>query len=442
MGYISRSGRKPSEFASKSSHSTIVNDTAVGDFLKKCTLPASAKDVTIKNEMLTEISEVHPNPVSKIIAIDGGYSEVSIKNEFPSSKIAFLQFGAVFFTTGDLEHISKTPFIEPKDMERLNNIQRFKLTLPTKNIIYDNATSFTDSFRKTIYDFFIDENNELFASTLKWFLFEEYDSCIDKWTLSNCPSCAEKNIELLRKDLENDYSTVCSKCKEIIYITDTFRLHEAIDNELGASGVLGYLITLLEHMTLIHLIKVIMEVKPDLLREILFIKDGPLAFFGQTANLHKPMRTLINFIYSKYDLFLAGLEKSGAFVEHAAEVAIKIPANNVLMLNNNHIYQYIMPSKSDISTPYGSTSYYSNKLIYKTDVGGMYVVSLPTRKTLLEPKRDDFKNLDIILSNISKLKCDMYENSLFPIALVNKLVSLSNHPSSMILEKFAKKTIK
>lgn len=35
----------------------------------------------------------------------------------------------------------------------------------------------------------------------------------------------------------------------------------------------------------------------------------------------------------------------------------------------------------------------------------------------------------------------MYDNSLFPVALVNKLVSLANHPSSVILEKFAKKNI-
>jgi len=44
-------------------------------------------------------------------------------------------------------------------------------------------------------------------------------------------------------------------------------------------------------------------------------------------------------------------------------------------------------------------------------------------------------------NNIDKLKCDMYENSLLPVALANKLVSLSNHPSSVLLEKFARQSI-
>ena len=45
------------------------------------------------------------------------------------------------------------------------------------------------------------------------------------------------------------------------------------------------------------------------------------------------------------------------------------------------------------------------------------------------------------LVNIEELRCDMYDNSLLPIAVVNKLVSLSNHPSAVLLEKFAKASI-
>ncbi|MBK8042885.1 MAG: hypothetical protein IPK21_09575 [Haliscomenobacter sp.] len=53
------------------------------------------------------------------------------------------------------------------------------------------------------------------------------------------------------------------------------------------------------------------------MKSILFIKDGPLGFFGQTANMHKPMRDLCNFLEEHYPLHLVGLEKSGAFAEHA-----------------------------------------------------------------------------------------------------------------------------
>jgi hypothetical protein len=69
-------------------------------------------------------------------------------------------------------------------------------------------------------------------------------------------------------------------------------------------------------MILVHLIPTVLRTKPALLEEILFIKDGPLAFFGQTANMHQPMRSLVMFLFERPDLYLAGLEKSGAFVEH------------------------------------------------------------------------------------------------------------------------------
>ena len=80
------------------------------------------------------------------------------------------------------------------------------------------------------------------------------------------------------------------------------------------------------------------------------------------------------------------------------------------------------------------------KLIFKTNDGGVHVVTVPVKdeNVVLSPKKTDYPNLDVILSNIEKLRCDMYDSSLIPIALVNKLVSLANRPSSLILEKFAK----
>ena len=71
----------------------------------------------------------------------------------------------------------------------------------------------------------------------------------------------------------------------------------------------------------------------------------------------------------------------------------------------------------------------------------MYVISLPTSRIIADPSEGDFQNLYAILNNIEKLKCYMYDNSLIPVALANKLVSLAAHPSSKILQKFAKGAI-
>lgn len=441
MSYISKQGRRPMEFASKSSHSHIVKDIEVVEFLNSCNVPKSISEVDFNKHVVIDHGNVK-NPIKSIIAIDGGYTEVSVRKEFPSAKLAFFQFGALIFSVSDLEDISNKPFIEPEDISKLKEIQRFKLVIPTKNMSTQNHVNLTDSVRKTIYDFFNKNvDGDRFIETLAWFLYEEYSSKHESWNLARCPVCEKSNIELNKKAMSVNYTFKCSKCGGEIYLTDVFRLHEAIDNELGAGGILGYLTNLLEQMILIHLIRLILKTKPALLSEILFLKDGPLAFFGQTANMHSPMRQLVKYLFQNYNLFLAGLEKSGSFVEHADEVSGKLKTDSILIIDNEYIYKYIIPGKADPNNVYGQTTYFGNKVIFKTLEDKIYVVTVPTSDILPTPKKNDLRNLDEILTNIKMLKCDMYDSALVPIALVNSLVSLANHPSSVILEKFAKKSM-
>jgi hypothetical protein len=445
MSYSSKHGRRPNEYASKSSHTYIIKDPEVNEFLNKCDLPRSVGEVEIPSGLQHNIQNLDINPIKYIVAIDGGYTEVSVKKEFPSATLTFFQFGALIFSMEDLHEISEKHFIDPEDMARLNNIQRIKLTLPTKNILLKNDTSFIKSFRTSIFEFFKQKSNEQsFIKTLQWLIFKEFLPKPDsEYTLASCPNCKTPNVLITRSVINIDHKIKCSNCNEDVYLTDVFRLHEAIDNELGASGVSGYLATSIEQIIMADLIRTIMNTKPALLSEFLFIKDGPLAFFGQTANMHKFFRELYNYLSEKGNLFLVGLEKSGPFVEHAIEISTKLKPNSVLLLSNDYIYKNIIPGKADSNNPYARSSYYSSKVIFKSKFEKVYVATLPTSRPeiVLNPKKTDFKNIDIIMDNLELLKCDMYDNALFPVALANKLVSLADHPSSKILEKFAKKSI-
>jgi hypothetical protein len=445
MSYSSKNGRRPNEYASKSSHTYIIQDPEVNDFLDRCDLPKSAGEIDIPKDLQHKIDDVEINPIKHIVAVDGGYTEVSVKKEFPSATLTFFQFGALVFSIEDLQQISEKHFIDPEDMAKLNNVQRIKLTLPTKNILLKNDTSFIKSFRTSIFEFFKQKSNEQsFIKTLQWLVFKEFLPTPDtEYKLASCPSCKTPDIMLKHSAISTDHKIQCPKCNEDIYLTDVFRLHEAVDNELGAAGVSGYLTISIEQIIMADLIRTIINTKPAILNEILIIKDGPLAFFGQTANMHKLFRELYNFISQGGNLFLVGLEKSGPFVEHAIEIAEKLKPNSVLLLSNDYIYQNIIPGKADPSNPYARSSYYSSKVIFKSKAEKVYVATLPTSgpEIVLNPKKSDFKNIDIIMNNLELLRCDMYDNSLFPVALANKLVSLADHPSSQILEKFAKKSI-
>src|SRR5262249_27576369 len=154
-------------------------------------------------------------------------------------------------------------------------------------------------------------------------------------------------------------------------------------------GISGYVMTTLEQVVLVHVVKALFETKPLFLSEILFIKDGPLAFFGQTAPLSKPMRELATFLGRQPDtrkgpghfvslLNVAGLEKSGAFVEHATQIADRLGPESVLLLSNDYIYRYVVPGDPSSSDPYGKNTYWGGKLFYKAADGNVYVATIPT----------------------------------------------------------------
>ena len=64
----------------------------------------------------------------------------------------------------------------------------------------------------------------------------------------------------------------------------------------------------------------------------------------------------------------------------------------------------------------------------------MCVVSLPVKTLRKTPRPEDLPNLHAVLTHAEQLHCDMFEKALPPIALANKLVSLSAHLSSQNLK--------
>jgi hypothetical protein len=370
---------------------------------------------------------------------------VPVRKEFPSATVCFFQFGELLFGVEDLERLEASPFIDPEDMARLRTIQRRKLVLPVRNVTLKGEATLTHSVRRAVYDFFNDaEDDTPVIDSLRWFLYREYEPAPDaSWNLASCPLCGERNVSLDRAALSREATLLCPRCRGTIYLTDVLRLHEAIDDELGAGGVLAWLATAVEQLLLVHNVRTILEeLKPGMLQRLLFIKDGPLAFFGPTANLHRSMRHLASFLFKEHNLYLAGLEKSGAVVEHAAEIARVMPEGRALLLSDDYIYRYIIPGEAAPSRSYGCDTYYGGKLIFKTPAGRMYVLTLPTEQAKATPSPEDFRNLQAVLANVEKLRCDMYDNALLPVALVNKLVSLSDHPSCKILRKFAVEAMK
>ncbi len=460
MGYQSNRN-KPFEMASKSQHTHVIKDEVVQKLLAQCKFPSTADDASsdVIDTML-QIENDESSTIHHIVAIDGGYTETTIRKSYPSSKLAFLQFGALLFKLSDLKDLGNKPFIDPEDMAKFKELERYKLALPTKSLSISNL-SMLNTVREALILFFNEPRTTTsFMDSLKWFLFHEYkskgpeaDGALASIKLGSLPQYENPaGIEIIipKKDIQKDGSFLISG--KTFNLIDVFRFHEVVDEELGASGILGYLTNVIEHIVIVHCIRELYNIQPSKISRFLFIKDGPLGFFGQTAKLHKDMRELCNYFIPKYGLKLVGLEKSGTFVEHAEQITkgeqAPLRYGNILLLNNNYIYKHILPGPSTDEELkrlpiYANSSYYSGKLIYNSHSGRTWVITIPIADSeiIKSPKIEDYKNLPEILFTLDKLKCDMYDNAIVPIALVNQLVSLANHPSSKILEKFAKSSI-
>lgn len=449
MGYPSRNNRRPFEAASKASHHHIINDSEVQTLMSRIYKPPHAEDIPLE-EVTVDFEPLEGDQIEAVIAVDGGYTEAILDKDFPSRTMHFLQFGALLFKQADLAQLDATAFIAPEDMAKLKNINRLKLALPTKNIRFQDEPTLKGSVLKAIYEFFIKNTlgeDKSLIDSLAWFLFRRYKQgrrCEEEkqWNLATNPLSPDGNSTILSEQkMDRNYTFPCPETGGRIYLTDIFRLHEIIDEDFGAAGILGYLVNVIEHLIIIHIIRHLHNQQPEILKKVFFIKDGSTGFFGQTARLYEPMRDLVNWLLDKHNILLTGLEKSGAFVDHAQEIQKTLDPGKVLILTDDYIYRYILPGPGDPQHPYAYTSNYGHKVIFKTRYGQMYVVSVPARKLKKQPTTGDLPNLQVILSNVEALHCDMYDSALFPVALVNKLVSLSAHPSQRILQKFASQSL-
>ena len=137
---------------------------------------------------------------------------------------------------------------------------------------------------------------------------------------------------------------------------------------------------------------------------------------------------------------LIGLEKSGAFVEHATLVEPKLNPGHYVLFTNEYIYKYILPG-DPTGQPYGLNTYYGSKLVYKSLRGDVFVATIPVIDSAVRYSFDNLQNAADVLAAVSDLRCSMYDQAVVPIVLANKLVSLADFPSSEILAKFVRSKV-
>ncbi len=432
-------GRRPPEYASKVAHSHIIKDPAVIDFLKRCTFQETDPEDALEDIESLNLEGIGLNPIKRVMAADGGIVELPFREGFPSTTMGFIQYGVSYFEMADLEELEKMEFIGLNDIKKLNNFNLIHFVLVGKNIRLTECENIKDSFRISLYEHFMKTNVEDYnlMDTLSWIMFKEYNQFNERHFVSvQCPHCEESTR--IFKSTMKDYASKCPHCGETIYLTDVLRLHQKVTDD-SASSIQTPLSLLLEQMLLVHYIRISLDIDPNRLNETLFIRDGPLAFFDALSNFSGDVYDLFKYLLENHDLFLVGIEKSGAFVDFAHSISPHMKNGSYMLLSSDYIYDYIKCGSHRNNKGYGYNSYYGCDVIFKSLKGDIYVLTVPaTERSMLDPKKENFKNLDVILDTLTRLKSDRYDNAVLPIALVNKTVSISDVPGSAILQKLRK----
>ncbi len=455
------------EKASNINHQYIIENKKVQDFLLQCEKTDDNNPLEeqkmLKNCFfnIKDVKNKFDCKIEYIVAIDGGYQEININDNYPSQILCFYNIGILAFRIDNLIALEEKMIINPKDLERLKDLERFNFVMPIQNIrIIDK--DFKTTIRQRIFDIFVDnvlkeceKETYRIIDTIKWLVFNEYKDSHGSIEFA-CPTCNYMNIFIKQnQDYINNInnSIYCKKCGNIIYITDCFELHTLVDEINGATSIESYILSIFEVMLMLSIFRFCFEKNIQLLSKILFIKDGSLALFNRLDNFSfKIVRPFLQFIYDmsiKNKMCYAniiGLDKSGIFVDHFSNIESKINPQSIVIPNLDYMKKYITGNNKFV---FGANTYFGIKIFVKIDKHNSFLLDIAIpfgekmkyEEYIKQPDINDFLNLNNILEILIKLKCDMYDKAFVPIAMINKLISLSQITSNKILKVFSQNLI-
>ncbi|BAI81764.1 conserved hypothetical protein (plasmid) [Deferribacter desulfuricans SSM1] len=457
------------EKSSKINHQNIIKNEKVKEYLRKCFISNNTEMITqidltgIKFNKKNIFSQIE-NKIKYIIAVDGGYQIVELNTKFPSTKIAFYNVGYIEIDLEKIKSFEKEQIIDPDEFHQVKHFGNYNFVLPVNNIKFQSK-NLKDTIRETIYyDIFVNANigEFKFLDTLKWLVFEEYDTGNGIFEITCVNDNCNNRIKFEKKNTYTDEvnnKIECPVCKTINYITDIFELHTLVDDYSGASGIVSYVMSIFEVILLFTIYKIIYIKDKSLLPNILLIKDGPLALFSRLDDFQfKKIRPFIKFLNKlslddnqSYVNFV-GLDKSGLFVEHLKQIEYKLSNSTLLIPDIYYMKKYITGETDSL---FGYKTYFGRKMLYKHDEKLSFVFDIPLPYLYKhgepkdyeeyfgnKPNPNDFINIKNIIQTLIDIKCDLYDNSFLPIALINKAVSLSEKPSSQLLKLFTKEHLK
>ncbi|OBJ98406.1 hypothetical protein A5638_10485 [Mycolicibacterium fortuitum] len=435
----------PSERASRLGHVPVVNSQAVHDAFSRWEVaqatPADENRVTSLCRPVDALdNQGIADAVRFAITVDGSDSEVEATREHPTIKVGYVRVAASFIDFEKLHAAGAGEYVNPHLLRESHQHAAFDRALPGSGLVIPGSTG-VDTWRQELDRFLretkFDQASDQTLADMLLALHGSPSAPLMHAPLRRCPSCGAKEAQLLGGQIDVPKAgAICPVCGAKVYLGDILRTEEEYMPEGSNRSALTRMMLVAERLTLLGYMQLLFEDPHsyEVLERTLFITDGPLALHGTVAPLKRRFQDYLGEFANQCAAnnrpaapLVVGVEKSGAFVEHAQLIAHLIEPGQVMFLSTEYINRV---TGRPLNNPYGSDEFYGRRFIYRTRNGGILVFTIPPMPGVTPYGDPDgelwssYPTLRPICEVLDHVQTRLYENAVIPVALAHSAAAL------------------
>ncbi|WP_416407201.1 hypothetical protein [Agrobacterium rosae] len=492
-----------SERASAGGGFDILNDPEVQRFINSVeTVKDHSGKIGFIREQLVDVSHLVKELTEGVVmASDGSPYESVVRKDFPSVRVGVIKFSNVLIFVDQYKRLRdrNTAFVDPEAIAELKKkSNQSKIILPGAGITHPDypktksffrASVFNGVFKAeqfvckgmTLYDTFVELLRRSGKSDAPNGALKPYgddaqaigsvvvrDGCEGIEFKNKSPIDGGDLKENLFVPLDPGYVDIGGDPAKRVYVTDALRVQEVFNEEGGNTECFNRLMSVLEHLLVIHIIRCSFESDPSIVANMNVIIDGPLAIFGEAARFHRSIMSLLHDIREKCRArgmrgpVVMGISKTGKVVEHAYLIENLLTKDNdnqqlegtfVLPITDEYRTTFIEPDKMETGKNFGDETYYGQTFLVRTSRNKVFDVTLayPFAKkgsvggVLFKHAKADLTNygddISHMVSVIEMMQTDLFQNALIPVHLAHRYASIAHSPGGKSLDRFIREVL-
>lgn len=437
------------EFASYRSINRITQSDRVQQLLKRSRV-LSQPDAQAPLNVQRAPDRPQETP-SFVVAIDGSYAEVPVRNGYPGASVGYVTVASVLLNLLELRRLDEVRPIDPVEFREVEQAATVDAALPGNNVVTRDHRDPRAAFREAVFDVFHDAQIDADDPTT---LLDTFEVLLESKPSTNPQRCPYDGCE---ERFSISVKTNCCSCdkKRRIYPTDALRIHERFQ-DMGTNGeAFGLVMQVWERVLIVHLLRCF-EKRNWLegLSRLAFFVDGPLAVFGPPAWMSSAISSELKRLNTSVqqatgnDLLLIGVEKSGAFVAHFDDLdqtetagEVRFQPRSFFLLTDKYIKERI--SLSDSEKRYGLDTYFGRKFFYKSASGARIVASIPflseAQDTLDGDDPSLYPRFPFACAILDDLASSRFPNSLSPLISAHSHAAIPLHLGAKVLQELARR---